>query len=124
MRDSSEPSCAISRRYFLRLSGVGALVVALWVAGSENLFAQVDSAYSSLVEEFEAKDRSGELLLAVVALCQSLCFTTAKLAHALEDQLTNEEVLDLTDGDVRAAALEVVRAYARAAAPTDDVASA
>ena len=53
MRNSNESSWAMSRRYFLRLSGVGALAVAFGVAGSEKLFAQVDSSYSSLVEEFE-----------------------------------------------------------------------
>ncbi len=43
----------MSRRYFLRLSGVGAVAAVLGVVGSEKLFAQVDPAYSSLVEEFE-----------------------------------------------------------------------
>ncbi|MDP8972548.1 MAG: hypothetical protein M3N45_05095 [Actinomycetota bacterium] len=53
MRDSNESSWAMSRRYFLRSSGVGALAITFGVVGSEKLFAQVDSAYSSLVEEFE-----------------------------------------------------------------------
>ena len=53
LRDSSEPSCAISRRHFLRLSGGGGLAVALRVAGSEKLFGKLDSVYSSIVEEFE-----------------------------------------------------------------------
>ena len=53
MTDTNGPSWAMSRRYFLRLSGVGALAVAFGLAGSEKLFAQVDAAYSSLVEEFE-----------------------------------------------------------------------
>ena len=53
MRDSNESSWAMSRRYFLRLSGVGALAVVFGAAGSEKLFAQVDPAYSSLVKEFE-----------------------------------------------------------------------
>jgi hypothetical protein len=43
----------MSRRHFLRLSGVGALAVVFGVAGSEKLLAQAGSAYSSLVEEFE-----------------------------------------------------------------------
>src|SRR3712207_7223132 len=42
-----------SRRYFLRLSGVGVLAAIFGVAGSERLFARVDPAYSSLVKEFE-----------------------------------------------------------------------
>ncbi len=53
MRGSNESSWAMSRRYFLRLSGVGAVAAVLGVVGSEKLFAQVDPAYSSLVEEFE-----------------------------------------------------------------------
>lgn len=54
MRDLDGPSWAMSRRYFLRLSGVGALAVVFGVAGSEKLFAQSDSTYySSLIEEFE-----------------------------------------------------------------------
>jgi len=43
----------MSRRYFLRLSGVGVLAAIFGVAGSERLFARVDPAYSSLVKEFE-----------------------------------------------------------------------
>jgi hypothetical protein len=43
----------MSRRYFLRLSGVGAVAAVLGVVSSQKLFAQVDPAYSSLVEEFE-----------------------------------------------------------------------
>jgi hypothetical protein len=69
LRDSNEPSWAMSRRYFLRLSGVGALAVVFGVAGSEKLFAQVDPAYSSLVEEFEEAadeyDVPASLLLAM-----------------------------------------------------------
>ncbi len=54
LRDSIEPSLAMSRRHFLRVSGVGALALVSGVASSERLFAQSDSAYySSLVEEFE-----------------------------------------------------------------------
>ncbi len=53
MRGSNESSWAMSRRYFLRLSGVGVVAAVLGVVGSEKLFAQVDPAYSSLVEEFE-----------------------------------------------------------------------
>ena len=53
MRGSNESSWAMSRRYFLRLSGVGAVAAVLGVVSSQKLFAQVDPAYSSLVEEFE-----------------------------------------------------------------------
>jgi hypothetical protein len=53
LRDCIEPSLPMSRRYFLRLTGIGALAVAFGMAGSEELFAKADSAYSSLVKEFE-----------------------------------------------------------------------
>jgi hypothetical protein len=53
LRDCIEPSLPMSRRYFLRLTGIGALAVAFGVAGSQELFAKADSAYSSLVKEFE-----------------------------------------------------------------------
>jgi hypothetical protein len=91
---------------------VALLTVAMHAGGSE---------LDELVEEFEAKDRSSELLHATVALCRSLCFTTARLVHALDDQLTNEEAMDLTDAHVRAAALEVVRAYGRSLARGGEV---
>jgi hypothetical protein len=54
-----KPSWAMSRRYFLRLGGVGVLAAIFGVAGSERLFAQSDSAYyTSLVKEFdEAADK-------------------------------------------------------------------
>jgi hypothetical protein len=73
-----------------------------------------------LVQEFQAKGRSNELLLAVVALCRSLCFTTARLVHALDDELTAEEVVELTDADVREAALEVLRVYGRLVPAIDE----
>ena len=88
------------------------LTVAMHAGGDE---------LDDLVTEFEAKGRSHEVLLAVVALCRSLCFTTARLVHAIDGQLTDEEALHLTDSDVRAAALDVLRAYARSVAPVDDV---
>ena len=53
LRGSNEPPWVISRRYSLRLSGVGAVAAVLGVAGSGKLFAQVDPVYSSLVEELE-----------------------------------------------------------------------
>ncbi len=59
----------MSRRYFLRLSGVGAAAAVLGVAGSGKLFAQIDPAYSSLVKEFEEAadeyDVPASLLLAM-----------------------------------------------------------
>jgi hypothetical protein len=93
---------------------VALLTVAMHAGGAE---------LEDLVAELQAKGRSNELLLAMIALCRSLCLTTARLAHALEDQLTDAEVLDLTDAEVRAAALEVVRAYARNAVPIGELPS-
>ena len=90
---------------------IALLTVAMHAGGQE---------LRDLVDEFEAKGRTDELLLAVVALCRSLIFTTARLVHALEDDLTSEEVLDLTDAEVNAAALEIVRSYARSIAPRSD----
>jgi len=63
------PPGTVSRRDFLRMSGVGILGAALLgVVGSENVFAQ-DSPYSSLVAEFEEAadkyDVPASLLLAM-----------------------------------------------------------
>jgi hypothetical protein len=89
---------------------VALLTVAMHAGGSE---------LDELVAEFQSKGRSDELLLAVVALCRSLCLATARMVHALDDHLTNEQALDLTDAEVHAAAVEIVRAYARSVAPTE-----
>ena len=90
---------------------VALLTVAMHAGGSE---------LEALVEEFQRKGRSNELLLAVVALCRAMCLATARLTHALDDRLTDDEVLGLTEAEVSAAALEVLRAYARNIAPTSD----
>jgi len=51
-KGSIEPP-GINRRDFLRLGGIGVAAAALFgIAGTGELFAQQDSAYSSLVEEF------------------------------------------------------------------------
>ena len=57
-KGSIEPP-GINRRDFLRLGGIGVAAAALFgIAGTGELFAQQDSAYSSLVEEFnEAAER-------------------------------------------------------------------
>jgi hypothetical protein len=91
---------------------VALLTIAMHAGGSE---------LDGLIAELDEDGRSAEVLLAVVELCRSLCFTTARLVHTIDDQLTNEEALDLTDADVRAAALAVLRTYARNAVPFGDV---
>jgi hypothetical protein len=57
-KGSIEPP-EINRRDFLRLGGIGVVAAALFgIAGTGELFAQQDSDYSSLVEEFnEAAER-------------------------------------------------------------------
>ena len=69
-----------------------------------------------LVAEFRQKDDSDELLLAVVALCRSLCIANATLLHVLDDELTNAQAGRLTDDDLLPMAMQVVRTYAYQAA--------
>lgn len=70
----------------------------------------------ALVVEFREKDASDELMLAVVALCRSLCLATAKVIHVLDDHLTDEQGDALTDDELLPVAMQVVRSYATAAA--------
>ena len=70
----------------------------------------------ALIAEFRAKDPSDELMLAVVALCRSLCFATSKVIHVLDHQLTSEQGGALTVDDLLPVAMQVVRRYATAAA--------
>jgi hypothetical protein len=69
-----------------------------------------------LIEQFHGEDDSDELMLAVVALCRSLCFATSKLIHVIDDTLTDDEANALTDDELFPVALGVVRSYAGAAA--------
>ena len=69
-----------------------------------------------LVAEFREKDDSDELLLAVVALCRSLCIANATLVHVLEDELTDVQAGRLTDDELLPMAMQVVRTYAYQAA--------
>lgn len=57
-----------------------------------------------------------ELVLAVTALGRSLCFTAARLVHAVDDDLSDDEAVDLTDAAVRPAAIAVLQRYAAAVA--------
>ena len=70
----------------------------------------------TLVAEFRQKDDSDELLLAVVALCRSLCIANASLIHVLEDNLTDAQAGQLTDDDLLPMAMQVVRTYGHQAA--------
>lgn len=70
----------------------------------------------SLIQEFRDKDDSDDLMLAVVALCRSLCFATSKLVHAIDEHLSNEEADALSEDELFSVALSVVRTYATAAA--------
>jgi hypothetical protein len=69
-----------------------------------------------LIEEFTEDRGSHELLVAVVGLCRSLCLATSRMVHALDDELTNEQALGLSNDEVLPVAMEVVRRYAHAAA--------
>jgi hypothetical protein len=69
-----------------------------------------------LVAEFRQKDDSDELLLAVVALCRSLCIANSTLMHVLDDELTNAQAVRLTDDELLPMAMQVVRTYAQQAA--------
>lgn len=71
---------------------------------------------ASLIEEYRSTDDSDGLLLAVVALCRSLCLATSKLIHVVDEKLSDAEAHALTDDDLLAVALGVVRSYASAAA--------
>jgi hypothetical protein len=53
---------------------------------------------------------------ALVSMCRSLCFTTARVVWALDADLTNREAADLSDESFRETALEVLGCYARSAA--------
>lgn len=77
----------------------------------------------SLIAEFREKSDSDDLMLAVVALCRSLCLATSKVIHVLDDQLTDEEGDALTDEDLLGVAMRVVRSYATAAAFSSEPAS-
>ena len=70
----------------------------------------------ALVVEFRENDPSDELMLAVVALCRSLCLATAKVIHVLDDDLSDEQADALTEDELRHVAMQVVRTYATAAA--------
>ena len=69
-----------------------------------------------LVAEFREKDGSDELMLAVVALCRSLCLVTSKVIHTLDDSLSDAQADALTDDELMPMAMEVVRSYAASAA--------
>ncbi len=70
----------------------------------------------ALVAEFRAKDGSDDLLLAVVALCRSLCLATSKVINVLDHDLSSRQADDLTEDELLPVALEVVRKYAMSAA--------
>lgn len=69
-----------------------------------------------LVAEFRRKDDTDELMLAVVALCRSLCMATSRLAHVLDEDLSDAQAAELTDADLLPIAMQVVQSYATAAA--------
>ena len=70
---------------------------------------------TALVAELHEKG-DPDLLHAVIALCRSLCLATARLIHVVDDSLTDDEALLLSDDDLLPMAMQVVRRYASAAA--------
>ena len=70
---------------------------------------------AALVAELHEKG-DPDLLHAVIALCRSLCLATARLIHVVDDSLTDDEALLLSDDDLLPMAMQVVRRYASAAA--------
>jgi len=75
---------------------------------------------AALIQEYRAKDDSDELMLAVVALCRSLCFATSRLVHVVDEALSDAEADALTDDELLPVALGVVRSYAGTAARRAD----
>ena len=75
-----------------------------------------DTELEALIDEFARKGSSDELLRAVVGLCRSLCLVTSRMVHVVDDHLTNEQALELTNDELLPMAMEVVRRYANAAA--------
>jgi hypothetical protein len=70
---------------------------------------------AALVAELR-EEGDPDLLHAVIALCRSLCLATARLIHVVDDSLTDDEALLLSDDDLLPMAMQVVRRYASAAA--------
>lgn len=93
-------------------NAVALLTVAMHAADTDEL--------ASLIREFRDKDDSEELMLAVVALCRSLCLATSKLIHVIDDHLTDAQADDLTNDELLPVALSVVRGYASTAAQEAD----
>jgi hypothetical protein len=80
------------------------------------MHAQDADELRSLIQEFRAKDDSDDLMVAVLALCRSLCFATSKLIHVIDEHLSDEEADALSEDELFSVALGVVRTYATAAA--------
>ena len=59
-----------------------------------------DHELQALVDEFRSKDDSDELLLAVVALCRSLCLAVSKMVHVVDDELSNGQADALTEDEL------------------------
>jgi hypothetical protein len=78
--------------------------------------ARDEDELHALVAEFGKKDDSAELLLAVVALCRSLCLAVSKMVHLVDDELSNVQADALTEDELLPIALHVVRSYGAAAA--------
>ena len=78
--------------------------------------ARDDDELHAMVTEFRRADHSDELLLAVVALCRSLCLAVSKMVHVVDDELSNGQADALTEDELLPMALHVIRSYGTAAA--------
>ena len=83
---------------------------------TSSLGADASDELEELVAEFTAKDGSEHLLLAMVALCRSLCLATSKVINVIDHHLSDGQAHDLSEEDLLPMALAVVRQYAMSAA--------
>jgi hypothetical protein len=72
-----------------------------------------ENELDALVDRALAEQQARDLLLALVTLGRSLCYTTARLVHVIDDDLSDVAAADLTDETVRPAAMAVLQAYGR-----------
>jgi hypothetical protein len=75
---------------------------------------ELDELVHRALDEQPAPD----LVLALVALGRSLCYTAARLVHVIDDDLSDAAAMDLTDEAVQPAAMSVLQSYGRQVART------
>jgi hypothetical protein len=78
--------------------------------------AQHPDELEDLVREFVGVRPPEELVTALLAMARSLCFVTARLVHTIDDLLSDDEAIALSEDEVLPVAMAVVRAYAQSVA--------